>query len=260
MAERLVLATMSTNKIKIAVAGENRLATAISSLFQSIPQVDLVDFKQIIEQKDNADVIFETENINIKKKQTELHKIEEVTSSNTLILTSILGVTATEAASWLFDSFRVVGFAFFANIQKGDLIEIAPALQTDPSFVDQAIDCLRPVTEKIEVVQDEVGLVYPRILAMIINEAVFALMEKTATINDIDIAMKMGTNYPYGPFEWADEIGLDDIYAVLSGLQRSLGEERYRPASLLKKMVIAKWLGKGSERGFHFNSKKEIMS
>ena len=252
---------MSTNKLKIAVVGENRLANAISSLFQSNPQVELIDFKQMEDQKVAVDVIFETENLYLEKKRSTLLKIEEITSEKTLILTSVLGVTATEAASWLAHSSRLVGYAFFATIQKGDLIEIAPALQTDSSFIDQAIRCLTEVTEEIEVVQDEVGLVYPRILAMIINEAVFALMERTASVDDIDIAMKKGTNYPLGPFEWADEIGLDDVYAVLSGLQGSLGEERYRPASLLKKMVYAKWLGTGSERGFHLNSeKKEILS
>ncbi len=247
----------------MVVVGNNKLADTINMLYSnlSLVEIEKIDVEEIHKRNIFANVIFETENVDLRKKKEILQKIEQSTTNDALILTSILGVTATEAASWLKNSSRVVGFAFFANIVKGDLIEIAPALQTKSFYLERAKQCFLKVTEKIEVVEDEVGLVFPRILAMIINEAVFALMEKTATIEDIDIAMKKGTNYPYGPFEWADDIGLDDVYAVLAGLKRSLGEERYRPASLLKKMVLAKWIGKGSERGFYFNrEKKEIMT
>ncbi|WP_243633247.1 3-hydroxyacyl-CoA dehydrogenase family protein [Paenibacillus xerothermodurans] len=100
-------------------------------------------------------------------------------------------------------------------------------------------------------VADETGAVFPSILSMIINEAAFTWMEKAASAEDIDTAMRKGTNYPLGPLEWADDIGLDELLAVLSGLQRDLGEDRYRPAPILRKLVHAGWLGKRAGRGFY---------
>jgi 3-hydroxybutyryl-CoA dehydrogenase len=101
------------------------------------------------------------------------------------------------------------------------------------------------------VVPDGPGLVFPRILCMIINEAAFALMEGVASAEDIDTAMKLGTNYPLGPLEWADRIGLDQVLGVLEGLQAEYGEDRYRPAPLLRQLVRAGHLGLSTGRGFY---------
>lgn len=253
MVERQGVVTISMTKT-YAVVGNNRLANTIASLFKASKKVNMILLNTPVNLPVKVDVVFETENLHLEKKRQQLVEIEKSISDQTLILSSVLGITATEIAASLRNPSRIVGYGAFANLQTGDLIEIAPAFQTDSSYVEMAINCFEQITDEVEVVEDEVGLVYPRILSMIINEATFALMEKTSTIDDIDTAMKKGTNYPYGPFEWADEIGLDDIYAVLSGLQRSLGEERYRPSSLLKKMVYAHWLGKESERGFYFHN------
>lgn len=97
---------------------------------------------------------------------------------------------------------------------------------------------------------------------MIVNEAAYALSEQTAEAEAIDVAMKKGTNYPMGPLEWANEIGLDDIFAVLSGLYRELGEERYRPAPLIRKLVYAGWIGGETDKCFYHyqNSKNKELS
>jgi 3-hydroxybutyryl-CoA dehydrogenase len=90
---------------------------------------------------------------------------------------------------------------------------------------------------KIEWVPDIPGFVTPRLIASIINEAFFALQENVSTREDIDTAMKLGTNYPYGPFEWAERIGLMRIYGLLDALCRQHG--RYLPAPLLKQTALA---------------------
>lgn len=87
--------------------------------------------------------------------------------------------------------------------------------------------------KKIEWVPDIPGFLTTRVIAMIINEAYFALDEKVSTKEEIDLAMKLGTNYPYGPFEWSNKIGLKNVYTLLSGLSQS--DSRYEPAALLKK-------------------------
>jgi len=92
--------------------------------------------------------------------------------------------------------------------------------------------------QKIIVVKDEPGLVSARVVSMIINEAFFALGEKVSTKEEIDTAMKLGTNYPYGPFEWAERIGIENIFHLLEKLSEK--EDRYTPATSLKKLYIEK--------------------
>jgi 3-hydroxybutyryl-CoA dehydrogenase len=83
-----------------------------------------------------------------------------------------------------------------------------------------------------------VGLVTPRVLSMIINEAFYTCQEKTATAADIDLAMKLGTNYPFGPFEWAEKIGLRQVYQLLEAVYEDTRDERYKICPLLKKEYL----------------------
>ncbi len=91
---------------------------------------------------------------------------------------------------------------------------------------------------QITEVKDIVGMISPRIIAMIINEASYTLEEKTATKNDIDMGMRLGTNYPIGPFEWADKIGIRHVVEIIEGLYISESDNRYIPSNLLKDMLI----------------------
>ena len=83
-------------------------------------------------------------------------------------------------------------------------------------------------------VEDRVGMVKPRIIFMIINEACYTLQEGTASIEDIDMGMKLGTNYPYGPFEWCDKIGITSVFETLAALYEDTKDERYKICPLLK--------------------------
>lgn len=87
---------------------------------------------------------------------------------------------------------------------------------------------------KYSIVDDRAGMVTPRIVCMIINEACYTLQEGTASIRDIDLAMKLGTNYPHGPFEWADKIGIKDLYETLDAIYNDTHDERYKICPLLK--------------------------
>ena len=106
-------------------------------------------------------------------------------------------------------------------------------------------DSIKPAAEKIiaaigrtaEWVPDIPGFISARVVSMVINEAYFALDEKVSTKEEIDIAMKLGTNYPYGPFEWAGVIGLKKVYDLLSKLAET--EPRYTPSPLLQKEALA---------------------
>lgn len=88
--------------------------------------------------------------------------------------------------------------------------------------------------QEFQLVEDRVGMVTPRILFMIMNEACYTLQEGTASIPDIDLGMKLGTSFPYGPFEWADRIGLEDVYTTLEAVYDDTKDERYKICPLLK--------------------------
>jgi 3-hydroxybutyryl-CoA dehydrogenase len=105
----------------------------------------------------------------------------------------------------------------------------------------------------------ELGEIIVRILVMIMNEAAFAVGEGVASVRDIDIAMKLGTNYPKGPLKWADEIGLDTVHSVLKSLIASLADQRYRPAPLLWQMLRSGATGDAVGEGFHTPGEKGMV-
>lgn len=147
---------------------------------------------------------------------------------------------------------RVVGFGFLEQmLSSGSLIEIAPGLRTRPEAADEVEVFLKARGFETERVGDFSGLILRRVLFMIINEAAYALWEGIATREDIDLAMKLGTNYPMGPLEWADAIGLDRVYNGLKGLHEEYGDDRYRPCPLIRKLVMSGFTGKRAGRGFY---------
>ena len=101
-------------------------------------------------------------------------------------------------------------------------------------------------------VEDRVGLVKPRVIFMLINEASYTLQEGTATIEDIDLAMKLGTNYPFGPFEWCDKIGIENVFETLAAMYDDTKDERYKISALLK----AKYLRNET----FYKKKKEVKT
>jgi 3-hydroxybutyryl-CoA dehydrogenase len=129
----------------------------------------------------------------------------------------------------------IVGFNGMHTLLNRPLLELALAKAEDEAIVHTLCEQLQT---KYVLVEDRVGLVTPRVIAMIINEAYYTAMEGTATKEAIDLAMKLGTNYPYGPFEWCTHIGIRQVYEVLDAVYADTKDERYKICPLLRQEYL----------------------
>lgn len=247
--------------MKIIIAGElpflqeiGQICTAAghdANLFLVEDFYSAIESGLMMDEAGDADVAIELHNESADAKQELMLSLAQAIPEDALVLTSALSTSATQAASWMANPSRVVGFGVLPPIQPGGLVELTAGLQTADDALQRAQTFWQNLDFEPILVADGPGLVRARVVCCLINEAVSALMEGIASAEDIDLAMKLGTNYPYGPLEWADIIGLDTVLGVVDGLFREWGDDRYRPSPLLRRMVAAGRLGKKSGRGFY---------
>jgi 3-hydroxybutyryl-CoA dehydrogenase len=135
---------------------------------------------------------------------------------------------------------RPAGYAFALNgmntFLKRPVWEVAPVLDAQPEPLQQA---LSGTALELAWVQDQVGMATPRVVMHILNEAAWMVQEGAASREDIDKALRKGTNYPYGPFEWIAAIGIQEVYQLMDGLRYELGPERFPVARLIEEMYLA---------------------
>ncbi|GAA5978286.1 hypothetical protein JCM10908_004298 [Rhodotorula pacifica] len=146
---------------------------------------------------------------------------------------------------------QVVGFHFFNPVPVMKLVELIPALQTDPTVLATAREFAERMGKTVTQSADTPGFISNRLLMPFINEAILALEAGVGSKEDIDTTLKLGMNHPMGPLTLADFIGLDTCLSIMEVLQRETGDCKYRPAVLLGRMVSAGYLGKKSGQGFY---------
>jgi len=129
----------------------------------------------------------------------------------------------------------IFGFNGLPTMVSRAFLEVSVLFPETTAALDSI--CKQLNTEYI-LVEDRVGMVTPRVISMIINEAYYTVQEGTASREDIDLAMKLGTNYPYGPFEWCTQLGLKNIYELLEAIYNDTKDERYKICPLLKKEYL----------------------
>jgi 3-hydroxybutyryl-CoA dehydrogenase len=197
-----------------------------------------------------CDLVIEAiiENVDIKLKV--LTEVDAVLAPHAILASNTSSISITRLAAGTKRPQQVMGMHFMNPVPVMKLVELIRGLQTS----DETYATVKAVSEKMGkttvLALDGPGFIVNRILCPMINEAIYLLQEGVKP-EDIDNAMKLGTNQPMGPLTLADFVGLDTLLFILQILHRELGEDKYRPCPLLVKYVEAGWYGKKSGRGFY---------
>ncbi len=177
--------------------------------------------------------------------------LDATAPANAILASNTSSISITEIAAVTRRPAQVIGMHFMNPVPVMTLVEIIRGLATSDATYAVTAELSQRLGKTPVEVNDYPGFVANRILMPMINEACYALMEGVATREAIDTVMKLGMNHPMGPLQLADLIGLDTCLSIMNVLHDGLGDSKYRPCPLLRKMVAAGWLGRKSGRGFY---------
>ena len=189
------------------------------------------------------------ENEGVKK--DIFRRLDAVNGPETILASNTSSISITALATATKRPERFVGMHFMNPPPVMQLVEIIRGLQTSDETYQAVIDLAKRFGKTTVTSKDSPGFIVNRILIPLLNEACFALQEGLASPEDIDTGVKLGLNHPMGPLTLADFIGLDTCLYIAEVLHRELGDDKYRPAPLLRTYVAAGWMGRKSGRGFY---------
>lgn len=178
-------------------------------------------------------------------------QLEEVCRKETILASNTSGIPISLLASATQRPEKVIGMHFFSPVPMMKGLEVVKSLLTSEETLKVSLDFARAIGKEPVVVKDSPGFVTNRIIPLVMNEAAKLLEEDLASMEDIDSIVRLSFNWPMGPFQLADLVGVDVAVDLLEGIYQQTGWERYKPTPLLKRMVEIGYLGRKTGKGFY---------
>ncbi|MCC6849908.1 MAG: 3-hydroxyacyl-CoA dehydrogenase family protein [Deltaproteobacteria bacterium] len=198
-----------------------------------------------------CDLVIESVIEDLDEKRRLFGRLEDVVKENAIFATNTSTLSVTALAEATKRPTRVIGLHFFNPAPVMKLVEIVPTLRTDPEVLKAAQEFTATVKKTGVTIRDFTGFVVNRLLTPYMVDAIRTVQEGLASIAAIDSAMQLGANHPMGPLALADFIGLDIVFHMSNNLYDEYREARFTPPPLLKRLVLAGWLGRKSGKGFY---------
>ncbi|MCW8849638.1 MAG: 3-hydroxyacyl-CoA dehydrogenase NAD-binding domain-containing protein [Melioribacteraceae bacterium] len=203
-----------------------------------------------INEASECDLIIEAIIENYQLKRVLFKKLDEIADPNTILVSNTSTLSLTEIAEVTNRKDKIIGMHFLNPVPKVPLVELVKGMDTSDETVAKSKDFATKIGKTAIEVYEYPGFVTTRAIVPLLNEAMHILLEGIASAKDIDTAMKLGYNFQMGPLELADSMGLEEVLTWMEQLYRTLGEPRYRPCPLLRKLVRERKLGKKTGEGF----------
>ncbi|HLT23618.1 MAG TPA: 3-hydroxyacyl-CoA dehydrogenase family protein [Ignavibacteria bacterium] len=185
----------------------------------------------------STELIFEVTNYDREIKFNNLNYLQS-TNTNSPIVSSSLCITLHDQLRAFTNPARLLGVGLYPSFSEADGIEVSNTKLSSQDHFSTLVDALTDLGKEVHHVEDRPGMVNLRVVTLIMNEAYQVLQEGTSNREDIDTAMKLGTNYPHGPIEWSEKIGIDLVYHILESMYNNFGDDRYRITPLLREMYL----------------------